>query len=97
MLRTAYCRFLILLAFFAFAPIAAFAQTTAFNLPAQPLAESLKAVGSQTGLNIMVSPPLVDGKRAPSLKATLSVKDALARLLVGTKLEYRAHSGEAGR
>lgn len=64
------------------------AQTAAFNLPAQPLAESLKAIGAQTGINIMVSPPLVDGKQAPALKATVSVKDALAQLLAGTNLEY---------
>lgn len=88
MVRTACCRFLIPLAFFALVPLAAFAQTTAFNLPAQPLADSLKAVGSQTGLNIMVSPPLVDGKLAPPIKATMSARDALARLLIGTKLEY---------
>lgn len=88
MSRTVRIHFLVPLALIAFAPLACFAQTATFNLPAQPLAESLKAIGTQTGLNIMVSPPLVDGKQAPALKANLTAKDALARLLVGTRLEY---------
>jgi iron complex outermembrane recepter protein len=86
--RRASCRFHIPLALLALAPLTGFAQTSTFNLPAQPLAESLKAVGAQTGVNIMVSPPLVDGKQAPALKASLSVTEALARLLDRTKLEY---------
>jgi iron complex outermembrane recepter protein len=86
--RKGCCRFLVPLALFALAPLTGLAQSLTFNLPAQPLAESLKAIGAQTGLNIMVSPPLVDGKQAPALKANLSAKDALARVLSGTKLEY---------
>jgi len=78
----------LLAALLAFAPLASFAQTASFNLPAQPLAESLKALGAQANLNVMVSPALVDGKQAPALKAKLSVSDALARLLNGTGLEY---------
>ena len=78
----------LLAALLAFAPLASFAQTATFNLPAQPLAESLKALGAQANLNVMVSPALVDGKQAPALKAKLSVSDALARLLNGTGLEY---------
>src|SRR5579859_67569 len=70
------------------APLLALAQTAAFNLPSQPLADSLKAIGEQTSLNIMVSAPLVDGKQAPALKADLSAKEAMTRLLAGTKLEY---------
>jgi iron complex outermembrane recepter protein len=88
MARTVRSRFGLLIALFALAPLACLAQTATFNLPAQPLAESLKAVGAQTNVNVMVSPPLVDGKQAPPLKANLSVKDALAKLLAGTGLEY---------
>jgi iron complex outermembrane receptor protein len=88
MLRTGCCRFLIPFVVFGLVPLTSLAQNATFNLPAQPLAESLRALGAQTGLNIMVSPPLVDGKQAPALKANLSAKDALAKLLAGTKLEY---------
>ncbi len=77
------------LALLALAPLSSFAQSTSsFNLPAQPLAESLRAVGAQLNLNVMVSPALVDGKQAPALKARASAKDALTRLLAGTGLEY---------
>ena len=72
----------------ALAPLASFAQTATLNLPAQPLAESLKALGAQANVNVMVSTALVDGKQAPALKAKLSVGDALAQLLNGTGLEY---------
>lgn len=88
MSRTVRFRFLVPLVLLALTPLTCFAQTATFNLPAQPLAESLKAIGAQTGLNIMVSPQLVDGKQAPALKANLSAPDALKRLLAGTKLEY---------
>lgn len=81
-------RFRFVLALLALVPLACFAQTATFTLPSQPLAESLKALGAQTNINVMVSPRLVDGKQAPALKATLSAKDALARLLEGTGLEY---------
>ena len=81
------CRF-VKLALLGLTPLSCLAQMASFNLPAQPLAESLKAVGAQTNVNVMVAPPLVDGKRAPALKASLSIKDALAKLLEGTGLEY---------
>jgi iron complex outermembrane receptor protein len=73
----------------AFAPLAGRAQTTTvLDLPAQSLAESLKALGAKTHTNVMVAPSLVDGRQAPALKAALSMRDALGRLLDGTGLEY---------
>ena len=75
------------LALIVLTPLTCLAQTATFNLPAQPLAESLKAIGAETNINVMVSPSLVDGKQAPALKATLSAKDALEKLLEGTGLE----------
>src|ERR1700722_16490666 len=72
----------------AFAPKPSFSQTSTFDLPAQPLAESLKAIGAKANLNVMVSPALVDGKQAPALKAKLSAKDALAQLLKGSGLDF---------
>jgi iron complex outermembrane receptor protein len=88
MANTVRSRLLLRLALCALAPAIGLAQTTTFNLPGQPLAESLRAVGAQTNVNVMVSAPLVDGKQAPALKANLSVNEALARLLAGTGLEY---------
>ena len=88
MTRTLRSRFVLPLAFMVLAPLCSLAQSAPFNLPAQPLAESLKAVGAQSNVNVLVTPDLVDGKQAPALKANLSVTDALTALLQGTGLEY---------
>lgn len=42
----------------------------AFNLPAQPLETSLRAVASQTGTNVVFSGDLVRGKSAPALQGS---------------------------
>src|SRR6266404_123980 len=62
---------------------------SAFNLPSQPLAESLKAIGSQTNTNVLVAPQLVDGRQAPALKANLNVDEALSRILAGTGINHK--------
>jgi len=59
-----------------------------FDLPAQPLADSLRAVGSQTHTNVMFDPPLVAGRKAPAIKADLTPQQALTRLLTGTGIGY---------
>src|SRR5580698_1524928 len=59
-----------------------------FDLPAQPLADSLRAVGSQTNINLLFDPPLVAGKKAPALKAEVTADEALTRLLVGTGIKH---------
>jgi iron complex outermembrane recepter protein len=56
------------------------------DLPAQPLGQSLTAVGTLGHLNVMFDPSIVDGLQAPALKAELSADEALGRLLSGTKL-----------
>ena len=88
MTRTVRTRFIVPLALLALTPRLCLAQTAPFNIPAQPLSESLKAVGAQANVNVLVAPVLVDGKQAPALKAQLTVKDALAKLLERTGLEY---------
>jgi outer membrane receptor protein involved in Fe transport len=57
-----------------------------FDLPSQPLAQALTSVGNLANLNIYFDPRLVDGHQAPALKASLTVDEALARLLAGTQL-----------
>ena len=64
-------------------------DSTQFDLPSQPLAESLKAVGLQTKVNVLLRPSLVDGRQAPAIKAELTTREALAQLLAGTGLEYQ--------
>ncbi|HEX3913130.1 MAG TPA: TonB-dependent receptor [Steroidobacteraceae bacterium] len=67
--------------------IAADAQALVhFDLPAQPLARSLKAIGTATNTDVGFSASEVAGLLAPPLKADLTVDGALQRVLVGTGL-----------
>jgi iron complex outermembrane receptor protein len=59
-----------------------------FDLPAQPLADSLRAVGTQAGLNVLFDPPAVRDRIAPALRASLTSGQAFARLLVDTGLGF---------
>lgn len=75
-------------------PVAVYAQITySFNLPAQPLADALRAVGSQGGVNVAFEPATVQGRNAPPLKGNYSVQQALDHLLVGSGLVLRTTQG----
>jgi iron complex outermembrane receptor protein len=63
--------------------------TVKFNLPSQSLAESLRAVASQTQTNILFDRVLVRGLMAQALDAQLNLDQAMRRLLAGTGLTYR--------
>jgi iron complex outermembrane recepter protein len=64
-----------------------------FDLPAQPLAQSLRAIGSATNTNVGFSATQVAGLLAPALKADLTVDGALTRVLAGTGLRPRHLDG----
>jgi iron complex outermembrane receptor protein len=71
----------------AFWSVAADAQMIVhFDLPSQPLARSLTAIGTATNTNVGFTASQVAGLLAPPLKADLTVDDALTRVLVGTGL-----------
>ncbi len=57
-----------------------------FDLPAQSLAKSLKAIGTATNTDVGFNASQVAGMMAPSLNADLTVDGALARVLAGTGL-----------
>lgn len=63
--------------------------TVKFNLPSQSLAESLRAVASQTQTNILFDRVLLHGLMAQALDAQLNLDQAMRRLLAGTGLTYR--------
>jgi len=87
----AWCVQALLAAFLLVAAPALRAQSaTSFDLPSQPLADSLRAIGRLTNTSILFDPPLVAGRQAPALKGTLTTKQALLKLLTGTgiKLSY---------
>lgn len=70
-----------------FATPAAFAQTLYdFNLPSQALADSLRAIGHQTSVNILFDPRSVEKLTAPAVHGQFSASQAVARILAGTNL-----------
>jgi hypothetical protein len=88
-IRHVLARAILAAAFLSASAVAHAQATTKFDLPAQPLADSLRAVASQTHSNILFDRSLVAGLSAKALAAQLSVDDALKRLLAGTGLTYR--------
>src|SRR5258707_5535036 len=88
-IRGVLARAILAAAFLGASAVAHAQATTTFDLPAQPLADSLRAVASQTHSNILFDRSLVAGVSAKALAAQLSVDDALKRLLAGTGLTYR--------
>ena len=74
----------------------AIAQTLVhFDLPAQPLAQSLNAIASATNTDVGFSAADVAGLLAPPLKADLTVDAALSRVLAGTGLRLKHLNGHA--
>lgn len=71
-------------------PINVSAQSRySFNLPAQPLADSLRAVGRNAHVTVAFDPALVLGRRAPPLRGRYSAQEALERLIRGSRLRMR--------
>lgn len=63
-----------------------------YNLPAQPLGTSLRAVASASGRNILAASAAVDGVIAPALKGSFTPDEAVATLLSGSGLRARRTS-----
>nr|WP_280041758.1 TonB-dependent receptor [Pseudomonas sp. Hg5Tf]MDH2558817.1 TonB-dependent receptor plug domain-containing protein [Pseudomonas sp. Hg5Tf] len=59
------------------------------DLPAQPLATSLRQLGEVAGLTIAVDSSLVQGRQAPAVSGQLDVYNALTLLLAGSGLSYQ--------
>ena len=66
----------------------AHAQATyRFDLPEQPLADSLRAIAAKTGTNILFDAKDVRGVNVAALRAALTTNDAIRRVLAGTRLQ----------
>jgi iron complex outermembrane recepter protein len=85
----ALARAILALTFLGGAATALAQATVRFNLPQQSLADSLRAVASQTNSNILFDKEIVRGLLARPLNAELSAEQAVTRLLMGTGLIYR--------
>ena len=59
------------------------------DLPAQPLADALRALGKQVATNILIDRRLVTDQKAPALRAHLTADEAIAKLLAGTGLTMK--------
>jgi outer membrane receptor protein involved in Fe transport len=64
-----------------------------YHLPAQPLAQSLRAVGAASGTDIVAPAQLVEGRTAPRLDGDYTPDAAVAALLVGSGLRA-THVGD---
>ena len=62
-----------------------------YSIEAQGLADALRAVSRTSGVDIMFPSEAVQGRHAPKLSGSLTVQEAVSRLLEGTDLiaEYR--------
>lgn len=67
------------------------AQSTSFalDLAAQPLDQALNALAGQTASRILFATDIAEGRQAPALHATLTVEQALERLIERTGLQVR--------
>lgn len=79
----------VLLSLMSVAPLAGAQAIADFDLPAQPLGDSLRAIAKQTDTNVLFDRGLINGRKAPALKGQASADAALSELLAGTGLAAR--------
>ena len=68
-------------------------QADALSIPAAPLARALDALASQTGIELLYPPALVEGRRAPGVSGPMAPEQALRRLLAGSGIDA-VHTAE---
>lgn len=56
-----------------------------FNLPEQSLAKSLREIGQRADMNILFDARSVERAKAPAVKGLMSAKEALKKVLAGTR------------
>jgi iron complex outermembrane recepter protein len=72
------------------APVASASEVTyTFNIPAEALADTLRAIGQETAMNIVFAPETVGDARAPAVQGELTAEQAVIRALSKTKLRVR--------
>jgi len=69
------------------------ARRASYDLPAQTLARSIRAVAAASGESIIAPTDLLGERRAPALKGTFSVDEALERLVAGSGLRVQRSGG----
>jgi hypothetical protein len=56
------------------------------SVTAQPLGDALRTVAKQADIQVLFAPDLVDGRAAPGVEGQMTPREALTRLLSGTRL-----------
>jgi outer membrane receptor protein involved in Fe transport len=69
------------------APAPSQAPAQAVSTPKGPLGTALLTLARQTGVQIIFTSQMVEGRQAPAIEGRLSVEEALSRLLAGSNLE----------
>ncbi|MCY1263542.1 Fe(3+) dicitrate transport protein FecA [compost metagenome] len=64
-----------------------------FDIPAGPLGKSLIAFSQASGLHLLVSSDLLEGREAPALRGEYGTKEALRILLAGSGLGFQLSDG----
>ena len=65
------------------------AQESTLNIPAQPLAQALQALGQQTSLQIIYSPESIRNLRSSALNGRYQEDEALNAMLKGTGIRHQ--------
>lgn len=60
--------------------------TYAIDLPAQDLGDALRAIAARAGWQLYADAAVVNGLRAPALKGTMTPREAIRRLIEGSRL-----------
>jgi len=66
------------------------ADPIAFNIPSQPLGAALAEFARQSSVDVLVSSQLARNQQSPALQGEMPPQQALAMLLSGSQLTYRA-------
>ncbi len=64
-------------------------RSATYDIPAQPLGPALTALAQQAGLQIVVNNAAVAGKTSSAVNGTMTVEQALQRLLASTGVGFR--------
>ena len=72
------------------------AQTRKFDLPAQSASRAIPAFAKQAGIQLLARGDAIRGIRTNAVRGNLSVDEALAQLLRGTRLSVRKPSDTSG-
>jgi len=73
--------------------VAQAAERHSFNIPPQPLQSALVQFGQQSGRQVGADGNVLRGVSSPGVQGTMTVAEALQRLLAGTGLTYGAGAG----